>query len=223
MKSPMPRWWIAAVLLFVAGSDSRGEPPVLWSADFESGNLAAWKMSDPNAWRIEAVEGGKALSLFRQSNYKPKVRSPLNYALIAEIPVTDFTLDLKLQSTSRDYGHRDLCLFFGYQDPEHFYYVHLGKEADPHAHSIFLVNDAPRVSIAKERTKGTPWTNGWHRVRLTRDAASGAIEVFFDEGEKPIMRTIDTTFTWGTVGIGSFDDTGRFADIVLKGTIHKKD
>ncbi|MFO0947646.1 MAG: hypothetical protein U1D30_17270 [Planctomycetota bacterium] len=196
---------------------------MLWKADFESGELAGWKMTDAKAWRIEKTDMGKSLTLFRQSNHKPKVRSPLNYALLEDLPVTDFTLDVKLQSTARDYGHRDLCLFFGFQDPEHFYYVHLGKEADPHAHSVFLVNGAPRLSIAKERTEGTPWTDGWHHVRLKRNAESGDIEVFFDNMDKPVMKANDKTFTWGTVGIGSFDDTGRFDDIVLRGMSHKKE
>ena len=67
-----------------------------------------------------------------------------------------FVLDVKVRSTTRDYGHRDLCLFFGHQDPSHFYYVHLGKQADEHANSIFIVNGKPRVSIAESRTRARP-------------------------------------------------------------------
>jgi hypothetical protein len=67
--------------------------------------------------------------------------------------LTDFVMDVDLRSTGRDYGHRDLCLFFGYQDPSHFYYVHLGKQADAAANSIFRVDGRPRVSIAEKRTQ----------------------------------------------------------------------
>ena len=63
-----------------------------------------------------------------------------------------------MRSTQEVYGHQDLCLFFGYQDASHFYYVHLGREADAHANSIFLVNGEPRVSIAQKRTDGTNWS-----------------------------------------------------------------
>ena len=115
------------------------------------------------------------------------------------------------------YDHLDLCLFFGYEAPDRFYYVHLGKRADPHAHSIFLVNRKPRVSIAKERTDGTPWDQGWHHVRVRRETQSGLIEVFWDDMEKPVMRAQDRTFLSGRVGLGSFDDTGRFDDIRLWG------
>ena len=49
-------------------------------------------------------------------------------------------IDVRLQSAMTDFGHRSLCLFFNYVDPAHFYYVHFGKEADPHANQIFLVS-----------------------------------------------------------------------------------
>src|SRR5207342_556777 len=97
-------------------------------------------------------------------------------------------------------GHRDLCLFFGHQDASHFYYAHLGKEADPHANSIFLVDGKPRVSIAESRTKGTPWTVGWHHVRLVRKVEDGRIEVFFDDMATPAMVAHDKTFAHGRVG-----------------------
>lgn len=190
-----------------------------WTSGFdEVSDLTKWQMTDETAWRLAEGKSGKGLELFRQSNYKPKVRSPVNYALLKEISVGDFVLDVDVKSTARDYGHRDLCLFFGHQDAEHFYYVHLGKSADPAAHSIFLVNGKPRVSIASERTKGTPWTNGWHHVRVRRELASGKIEVYFDDMEKPIMLAIDKTFGAGKIGVGSFDDTGVFDNLTIKGS-----
>jgi hypothetical protein len=34
---------------------------------------------------------------------------------------------------------------------------------------------------------------------------------------EPVMTAVDKTFTWGQVGIGSFDDTGNFDDILVYG------
>ena len=150
------------------------------------------------------------------------MRSPFNFALLKDVEVTDFVLDVNLRSTNRVYGHQDLCLFFGYQDPGHFYYVHLGRKADAHANSIFLVDGKPRVSIARERTDGTDWSRGWHRARVRRDVQSGRIEVFFDDLEKPVMITENKRFVWGRVGIGSFDDTGSFDVIRLRGRKREK-
>jgi len=191
--------------------------PLVFKADFEHGTLDAWQATDPKAWRIEEKDGGKVLALFKQSKYSPKVRSPLNINLAKDVVVGSFVLELKMLSTTKDYGHRDMCLFFGHRGPSHFYYVHIANKSDAHANSIFIVDDKPRVSIAKTRTKGTKWDDKWHKVRLVRDVEKGTIEVFFDDRAEPIMTAVDKRFTSGRVGVGSFDDTGCYDDIHLWG------
>jgi len=191
--------------------------PLVFEADFEDGRLDAWQATDPAAWRIEDGRGGKVLAQFKQSSYEPEVRSPLNINLVRGVVVGSFVLELKMRSTTKDYGHRDLCLFFGHQDPSHFYYVHIANQADAHANSIFIVDGKPRVSIAETRTEGTKWDDNWHTVRLVRDVEEGTIEVFFDNRAEPIMTAVDHRFKWGKFGVGSFDDTGQFDDIRLWG------
>lgn len=70
-----------------------------------------------------------------------------------DLSVGDFVLDTKMLSTIKDYNHRDLCLFFGYQDPAHFYYVHLGKKTDDHANQIFIVDGSDRKKISTMTTR----------------------------------------------------------------------
>jgi hypothetical protein len=110
-----------------------------------------------------------------------------------------------------------MCLVFGYQDRAHFYYVHLGKKTDDHANQIFIVDNEPRRKISTKTTPGTPWDDRWHHVKLERSVADGAISMYFDDMENPVMTAADKTFLWGQIGIGSFDDTGNFANIVLRG------
>ncbi len=162
-------------------------------------------------------EGNHVFSLYKSSNYQPPVRSPLSIARIIDLDVTDFIVEARMKQTGKEYGHRDMCVFFGYNDPAHFYYVHMATKADDHANSIFLVNNAPRVSIAKERTDGTDWGEGYHTVRVERRAASGAIKVYFDDMTRPIMIAEDKTFTSGGIGFGSFDDPGNIDNIRLWG------
>jgi hypothetical protein len=50
----------------------------------------------------------------------------------------------------------------------------------------------------------------------------GRIEVYFDDMKTPIMTARDKTFTWGQVGVGSFDDTGDWADLKVHGTNVKR-
>lgn len=191
--------------------------PLLYQADFENSKTDDWAPSDANAWKIEELDGNKVLSQFQQSKAHKLVRSPFNRSVIKDVTVSDFVLDVQLQSTSRDYPHRSLCLFFGYQDPTHLYYVHFGQQTDDHANQIFIVNDAPRKKISTETTPGTPWDNKWHHARIVRNAESGTIDVYFDNMDKPVMKGVDKTFTWGEVGVGSFDDTGRFDQVLVYG------
>ena len=194
--------------------------PVVTTDNFNKG-AANWEPKDPSAWKVVKQGENSFYSMFKDSSYKPEVRSPVNFALLKEVTVSDFVLDVDMRSTQEVYGHQDLCLFFGYQDPSHFYYVHLGREADAHANSIFLVNGEPRVSIAQKRTDGTAWTKDWHHVRIKRDTSKGTIEVYFDDMKKPVMTTVDKHFLHGRIGIGSFDDTGDFDNLNLRGKLHK--
>jgi hypothetical protein len=195
--------------------------PLVFSDDFTDG-LDKWEMTDAKAWEANEMDGDRRLVLKGASDYDPPVRSPHNIAWIKDLNVGDFILDVDCKQTGKEYGHRDLCFFFNKQDPAHFYYVHLATTADAHANSIFLVNDKPRVSIAKKRTDGTDWGKGPHKIRIKRDATKGTIEVYFDHMKNPVMTTSDTHFTTGTIGLGSFDDTGWFDNVRVYGKILPK-
>lgn len=191
--------------------------PLVFCDDFEGGSIDRWELSDPKAWRLAKVDGNSVFEQFQASKVENPVRSPFNRALIKDVKVGSFVLDVKLQSTIKDYGHRDMCLFFGYQNPSHMYYVHLGKKTDDHANQIFIVNNAPRTKISLTTTPGTDWTDNWHHARIVRDVESGSIEVFFDDMSKPAMTAKDKTFVVGQVGAGTFDDTGRVDAVYLFG------
>lgn len=206
---------VAALGLCRSAAAAPAEIPgytVAYFNDFEKG-LDGLEFTDAKAWKISGEPGKQVLSLAASSAYEPKVRSPKSIALVKELTAGDFILDVKIQQTGREYGHRDACVFFGYTSPSEFYYVHLATTADDHANSIFLVNNAPRVSIAKERTKGTDWSTGFHHVRVKREGER--IEIFFDDMEKPVMMTEDKTFLQGGLGLGSFDDTADYDDLAI--------
>lgn len=183
-----------------------------------------WKFVD-DSWKQKKIEGGgEVLSLHKKkSNYKPKVRSPTHLALLKEKKFTDFRLDVQAFSTHKDYGHRDVCLFFGYKSPTEFYYVHLGKVTDDRCNQIFVVNNADRTKISTMTSIGTNWDGNWHDVRIERDAISGDIRVYFDDMLNPVMVANDKTFTEGQVGLGSFDDTAEFDNLRVYAPVAKKD
>jgi hypothetical protein len=210
------------MVAIATGAANAEELPVVFEEDFEKG-AERWEPTDAKAWKIEKVGDSSVYNQFnRRSRYNPPHRSPHNISLIRDVTVGDFVLTARVRSTIPDYGHRDVCLFFGYQDAAHFHYVHLGKRADNHANQIFIVNEAPRTKVSITTTKGTPWDDEWHNVKIVRTVEDGKIEVYFDDMKKPVMTAKDTTFQWGRIGVGSFDDTGHWDDIVLRGKVVKK-
>jgi len=191
--------------------------PLVFDDHFDEATPERYLFSDPKAWRWQTVEKRTVLEQFRASQVENPVRSPFNRALVRGLHLGDVIIDVQLQSTIKDYDHRDMCVFFGFQDPSHLYYVHLGKKADDHANQVFVVNGAPRRKISLKSTGGTPWTDNWHHARVVRRVESGEILVYFDDMENPVMRAVDKTFDRGLVGVGTFDDTGRFDDLRVYG------
>jgi hypothetical protein len=217
MRRAFPAVILIALPMLAWADDVAKDPPLLFSDDFKKGS-DRWEPTDSNAWKVVETKRGKVYSQFRQSKYNPPHRSPLDFSLIKDLNVADAILEARVQSSVKDYPHRDVCLFFGYQDSAHFYYVHLGKKTDDHANKIFRVNGEPRKKISTKTTDGTNWDDDWHHVKFGRHAGDGKIEVYFDDMKKPVMTAKDKTFTCGRVGIGSFDDTANWADVKVYGT-----
>ena len=208
---------VASVCAVASGlADTDTDLPLVFEEDFENG-ASRWKTTDDEAWSLHKTDLGQSFGLDqRRSDYSPPVRSPHNIALIEDVEVADFVLKLKVKSTKDTGAHRDCCIFFNYQDPTHFYYVHLGARPDPHSGQIMIVNDAPRRALT-ENTKNTPWDDQWHDVKVVRKTGDGTIAVYFDDMETPHMTVKDKTFGKGQIGIGSFDDMNDFDDIRLWG------
>ena len=88
--------------------------------------------------------------------------------------------------------------------------IHIYRRAsapDENAHNLFAVRGAPRARLAPIPLRGVSWGEGvWHRVRLEREGT--ALRVWFD-GEL-VLEARDPDPREGRIGVGSFDDTGRF-------------
>ncbi len=195
--------------------------PLLLDENFSSG-ADRWQPASPEGWKLIDIDGGKAFSSFKVIDLTKKLphRSPWDVALLKNINVGDFVLEVKLRETAREYPHRDAVLFFGYQDPSHFYYVHFAPaKGDPHADQIFIVNNADRAKITENDSAGVKWgeKTDWHRLKIVRHVEDGLIEAYFDDMEKPYMTAHDKTFTSGRIGIGTFDDTADFSEVKLWG------
>ncbi|MCK5942005.1 MAG: hypothetical protein KAI24_08565 [Planctomycetes bacterium] len=216
----MRRAMLAAPLALAACTLADGTatwPIVYQQRCADAACLGDFVTTDASKWRMHAGEHAPALELVGRSDYRPPHRSPHSIALIEHVEVADFDLDVDLLQTGRNYGHRDLCLFFGLQSPARFYYVHLATTPDPNAHNVFVVADAPRRNLSAPPAEGIDWgRDEWHHVHVERRVAAGTIKVWWDDRPEPVLEASDRTFDWGRVGFGSFDDSGLVRNIVLR-------
>jgi hypothetical protein len=180
--------------------------------NFSSGKLDAWQFPFAEDWVVK--QDGPLHYLHMLRNREPLVpRRPQQFGLVKGVTVGSFTLETRVR---REGG--SMMIAFNYVDSLHFYYTHLsqdpGRKVDVH-NGIFLVDGAPRRRIAGiEADPVLPDTN-WHKVRVERDVASGLIKVFVDAEAQPRFSVVDKTFKCGRVGLGSFDETGDYADVKL--------
>jgi hypothetical protein len=171
-----------------------------------------WSFADPAAWQWEGDAEAPILRLTRQSDHKPKVRSPFNLAWFSGHEWESFTLTVEVRLDLFNQGNNDVCIAFGKQSDTRFYYAHLGENADAVHLQLHLVEDADRKSITREGAKTLPWKpETWHQVKLVRDHRSGSIRVWFDE--KEVLSASDLTLPQGQIGLGSFDDLGSFRNL----------
>jgi hypothetical protein len=194
---------------------TKPEWDLVYSEDFTSAaSVADFAFTQPARWKWNDGDDRGSLELLGASDYKPPFRSPTSIALVPNLLVADFDLEVELLQTGRNYGHRDMCLFLGFVSPAKYDYVHMATSPDDRAHNIFRVDGAPRTNLADVAEQGIDWGDGeWHRVRLERRTEPGTIRVFWDGSEEPILEAVDKGFDWGRVGFGSFDDSGRVTGI----------
>ena len=163
------------------------------------------------------TDHGPAYSLISSASTSRRTAAR-SMRLLKDVVVGDFTLEAKVQSTTKDYPHRDMCLFFGYQDPAHFYYVHLGQEGRrPRQPDLHRQRRGPHRRSRPRPPTARPGTTAGTTSSSSATVSDGTIEVYFDDMKTPVMTAKDKTFTWGQVGVGSFDDTGNFANFKLSG------
>jgi hypothetical protein len=186
-----------------------------YQQDFEKNDvLKKFRFTQPDKWIVSEGNTGMALEFTGISDYQPPFRSPHTIGLISDMTFGSFVLEADLLQTGKEYGHRDMCIVFGFQDPSHFYYSHIATKMDDNAHQIMLVNNAPRAKISTFTTQGVEWGDKvWHRVKVERNIDTGSIKIFYDG--TLIEEANDKTFGKGYIGFGSFDDSGKIDNVKI--------
>lgn len=187
-------------------------------SDFETGTASGWVPNDPSHWRVVDDHGSKVYELTAPGAPGP-VRAPTSISVLAGHDVSSLEFSGRLRcDTDPAAAVRDMCVFFHYQDPTHFYYVHFAGSSDEVHNIIGLVDGADRVKINAEPAGTSVFRltdRTWHTFKVTCDGPTGEIRAYLDDMTVPILTARDRTLSRGLVGVGSFDDTGAFDDLKL--------
>lgn len=197
--------------------------PLLYESDFQEQFEREWILYPQDYWDIADSDGRKALCLLKPG--KPReLRAPRAYALMKKFKVSDFIFEGKLKSLQETtVKARDMVIVLGYIDSTHFYYVHFSGKSDEKHNIIAIVNGKDREKINTERADQIPARladMNFHDFKVTYNSNSAKICAYLDNMEKPLLTAVDSTFRFGMVGIGSFDDTGCVADIKFWGILY---
>jgi hypothetical protein len=186
---------------------------LVYAQTFEkSKSVDDFVFTQPGKWKVSDGNPGYALEFTGKSDYEPPFRSPHTIGVIKNLKVASFILEVDLLQTGREYGHRDMIIAFGLQDSSHFYYSHIASQMDDNAHQVMIVNGAPRTKISTFASQGVDWGNNeWRKIRIERNADEGSIKIYFNG--KLVEEANDKTFSFGYIGFGSFDDSGKIDNI----------
>ena len=193
-----------------------GEP---FSDDFEHG-YDAWTPIVPELWEIREAEGNHYLALTKPGKLREGVRRPAAYVRLDGKKYQDLTFTAKLMSLRpTTLKGRDCVLIWGWQDDTHFYYGHVSNDANGGTHNVIMkVAGDKRTALQSPKKPEPRLSDGWHTVRV-KHTTDGAITVWMDDLEEPLMTGTDTDYPVGQVGLGSFDDNAAFDDVTVEGTL----
>jgi len=208
------RLMIAVLLLCVPlfGGDAS------WSVDFENADLSDWHLPIPSHWE-HAEKGGNGFLRLATEGPVGDPRRPVKFALWKPGCVSDFELEVKARRPGKS-----LLVAFGFQDRLHYYYAHISSDhGNVRVHNGLLkVNGGERYRIGGAGTAPALPTSDWHHIRVVRRVEVGSIEVFVDDEAKPRFSVVAKDYSYGWVGLGSFNETGDFDDFKLSGAASDK-
>ncbi len=169
-----------------------------------------WSVPLSADWRVAQEEGEETLLLVTARPKADSPRKPFQYALMEGAPLDRFTLEVEAR---RQQPRGSLIIVYAWRGPSHFNYVHLSDDTgseQPVHNGIFHVYGGDRVRISPEQGPCALPGTGWHKCRVTYDAATGLVETWMDGQLNPSLRAVDISLGAGRIGLGSFFNTGAF-------------
>lgn len=214
MKSFLPSLFLFTCAVALSAPVQAGTE---FRADF-AGGLDPLQQSPTGIWEIQIEDGNAVAALVEAGTQPGGVRRPTGYLLLPQFDWENVSISMRAKTLEPpEVVNRDIVVVFGYVDPTHFYYTHLSSNSDDKTHNIIMkVSGETRSTIDEQVMPEARITDDWHNVRVTHES-SGAIAVYVDDMDVPLMTAHDADYPAGLIGLGSFDDRALFDDLVVRG------
>jgi hypothetical protein len=173
-----------------------------------------WEVQDPSDWSVTHEEGEQVLKLLRSG--EPGVpRRPTKFA-IAETPsYAKVTVEVEMKREGRS-----LIIVHAWQDADHWNYAHISsdeaKKVAVH-NGMFHVFGGERVRISSLEGPASLPTAEWTPVKLVFDGRTGFTYVEVNGKRNPSLDAYDLSLRQGRIGLGSFNETGSFRRLRVRG------
>jgi hypothetical protein len=176
-----------------------------------------WLVPTAADWKTETGADGEVLHLNVPRPQEANPRAPVQYALLEAKPVGCFTLDVEVKS---DIESVSLIIVYAWKDPLHFDYVHLSTEdarKQPVHNGVFHVYGGDRVRISSDEGPcALAHPTAWTHVHIVYDSSKHLVETSINGEINPSLRAVDFSLGAGSIGLGSFFNTGSFRKFAMQ-------
>jgi hypothetical protein len=176
------------------------------------GDSNNWEEANPSRWAVVNDAGDLRYGIIT-TDYTNLSGSRLGeYSIIKNREYDNFNFSAKAKSPE-DFGlnpSADYDVIFGYQNENNYYYMMFSSRTSNT--ELFKVVNGVRETI--ETGDFAIPDNNYHNIKIGRSGSN--IKVYFDNNL--IIDSVDSTFSSGKVGIGSFNDAVLWDDVLIVGS-----
>ncbi len=174
-----------------------------------------WAVLDAADWKVEGTGAGEVLHLVTPKAQQKDPRRPIQFALAETAPIGKFTIEVEVKRLA---PKGSLIIVYAWERDGYFNYLHLSDDTaekiEVH-NGVFHCYGGDRVRISSQQGPATLPTDGWHKVKMTYDAATGLVEAWVDGKTSPSLKAVDLSLKAGRIGLGSFFNAASFRNFKL--------
>jgi len=207
------------VITSFAQSKKEGKVKTIYSQGFNNDKSTRdFEYTDASKWLISKKgKSGKSLKCLGKGQYVDANGGPSIMAILKNIEVKDFELELLVQQNGKNFDLLDFCIFYGIKDSLHYSYAQIAGHADKNTHNIFQVDATKPQRLCDKQNKGIRWgVDEWHKVKVVRNTSNQSLKVYFND--ELILQTNEDTITSGYIGFGSTKSAIKVDNIKLMAT-----